>query len=179
MRGRIDRHRRRLGRGILAASGIVFALFLNQAPAFGQASAEAHDLPSGRTATTISAVGTLLSIPLMFLGRDAAALGAVGILTGPSIGYFYGGCWGRGLFSTGLRTAFSFIMAAILYDNETNAGFSVWLGGMALSAIYDIATVKKAVNKRNQAKLARRKLDVALAPFAVRKGAGVQLRLSF
>lgn len=61
---------------------------------------------------------------------------------------------------------------------RTRAFLSGW-GGMALSAIYDIATVKKAVNKRNQAKLARRKLDVALAPFAVRKGAGVQLRLSF
>lgn len=40
-------------------------------------------------------------------------------------------------------------------------------------------TVKRAVHKRNEVRMARRKLSVAMAPFVMPKGAGVQIRLSF
>jgi len=50
---------------------------------------------------------------------------------------------------------------------------------MAGSIIFDLVTVKKAVRKHNQAREERARLSVAVAPFALPKGAGVQLRMSF
>lgn len=44
---------------------------------------------------------------------------------------------------------------------------------------YDCATVKSAVRKHNAAHMARRGLNMALAPFPLRKGGGLQVRLSF
>ena len=50
---------------------------------------------------------------------------------------------------------------------------------MAATAVYDLATVKKTVHRRNEVRLARRKLKVAVTPFALPRGAGVQVQLSF
>ncbi|NTV80925.1 MAG: hypothetical protein HGA24_05835, partial [Candidatus Aminicenantes bacterium] len=54
-----------------------------------------------------------------------------------------------------------------------------WLGGMAASAVLDMVTVGRTVRRHNQTILARRGLNVDVSPFAVPKGGGLQLRLSF
>ena len=82
---------------------------------------------------------------------------------------------------TGLRTVGTFVLLGIaLEDDEEGPGaVYAWIGGMALSAIIEMATIGKAVRKHNERLLARRGLNVAVAPFALPKGAGIQLRLSF
>ena len=83
---------------------------------------------------------------------------------------------------TGLRVGVS--MAAIAYslenDEEDNTAVGVLMVGTLIgSAIYECATVKSAVRKHNAARLAKRNLKLAVAPFAVRRGAGLSVQLSF
>jgi len=53
------------------------------------------------------------------------------------------------------------------------------LGTVIGSAIYECATVRSAVRKHNAARLAERDLKLAVAPFPVRRAAGLNVRLSF
>ena len=152
-------------------------------------------LPKETTAFTLSLTGALASWGMMLVFAAAASdegestiisvLGGVaiaGIMVGPSLGNFYGGCWGRGLLMTGLRVGAS--VAAIAYsmyydESDNTAVVALWLGTLIGSAIYECATVKSAVRKHNAARLAKRNLKLAVAPFPVRRGAGLSVQLSF
>jgi len=152
-------------------------------------------LPKETTAFTLSLTGALASWGLMLVYAAAApeegestiisVLGGVaiaGIMVGPSLGNFYGGCWGRGLLMTGLRVGASVaaIAYSLYYDEADNTAVGVlWLSTLIGSAIYECATVKSAVRKHNAARLAKRNLKLAVAPFPVRRGAGLSVQLSF
>jgi len=139
---------------------------------------EGGKLPSENTAFLISAGGAALGLFISGL-----------VFVGPSLGFFYGRCWGRGLAHVGLRFAAAIVVAGFALSAELNdsgeetkvalgvAGVCVYLG----SVIWDLATVKKAVRKHNAAVRARKGLDVAVAPFilAKAKGAGIRMQLSF
>lgn len=150
-------------------------------------------LPSENTAFTLSLTSTLASWGLLALtsaGGEAPSettsaiqyIAAAGIFTGPSLGFFYGGCWGRGLLTTALRLGVTLAFAAYAVNNDeqdlTGLGLAS-VGFFVASSIYDCATVKSAVRKHNAAHVARRGLNLAVAPFPLRKGAGLQVRLSF
>ena len=150
-------------------------------------------LPSENTAFTLSLTATLASWALFALSSStgdapseaSSAVGyisAVGIFAGPSLGFFYGGCWGRGLLTTALRLGVTYAVAAYALNNDeedlTGLGLA-FVGVFVASSIYDCATVRSAVRKHNAAHMARRGLNMALAPFPLRKGAGLQVRLSF
>jgi hypothetical protein len=177
-----------LSRGLLIA---LLGLGLVAAPAVGQetpgggqppqAASQYNGLPSENMALALSAIGTIAAVASMFVW-----LGGYGNILAwsalPSLGFMYGGCWGRGLLTTGLRLGATFLVLgyAFNHDEDNLEGLRfAYLGGMALSAIIDIATVKKAVHKRNEARLARRGLKLAVAPFALPKGGGIQVRMSF
>lgn len=189
--------------GFLAAALLVTSLAAAPFPAGDdtgiQASAPANakllGLPKEKTAFTLSLAGTVASWSLMVFiwagatadepSEFASALGIAavpGIMVGPSLGSFYGGCWGRGLLLTGLRLGAS--VAAIAYQMENDeadntAVWALWLGTLIGSAIYECATVKSAVRKHNAARLAKRGLKLGVSPVAVRKGAGLNVWLSF
>jgi len=189
--------------GILAAACLVACLLAApltaQDDAGAQASspvtAESLGLPKEKTAFTLSLTGALASWGLMLVSFAAAtgdapseissALGiaaVAGIMIGPSLGCFYGGCWGRGLLMTGLRVGVS--VAAIAYslenDEADNTAVGVlWLSTLIGSAIYECATVKAAVRKRNAGRLAKQGVKLDVAPFLARRGAGLSVQLSF
>ncbi len=64
-------------------------------------------------------------------------------------------------------------------ESDNTAVVALWLGTLIGSTIYECATVKSAVRKHNAARLAKRNLKVAVAPFPVRRGAGLSVQLSF
>jgi len=152
-------------------------------------------LPKETTAFTLSLTGTLASWGLLLVYAAAvpeegettlaSVLGSVaivGIMVGPSLGNFYGGLWGRGLLMTGLRVGVSVaaIAYSMYYDEADNtAVVALWLGTLIGSAIYECATVKSAVRKHNAARIAKRNMKLAVAPFPVRRGAGLSVQLSF
>jgi hypothetical protein len=138
-----------------------------------------HGLPSETMAVTLSVIGTAVAAASLWSGNGWVML--AGLSIGPSMGFLYGNCWGRGFFSAGLRLGATFALAAFaLSDDEHSETFGIaWIAGMAASAIIDMATVKMAVRRHNDRILARRGLNVAVSPFALPKGAGVQVRLSF
>jgi hypothetical protein len=151
-------------------------------PIWPRAAAEvsAFRLPSENTAFTLSAVGTLAGVVMPLMSREWGW----GILAtwcvGPSLGFLYGGCWGRGLATAVLRFGFTLAVAVAAFNDETNDSLGyAWIGGMAALAALDLATVKRAVRNRNRRRMAGRGLQLDVSPFAVPKGAGVRLRLSF
>jgi len=178
-----DLNKGRRGRAGTPSRGLLIALLglgLVAAPAVGQET-PGGGLPSENTALALSAIGTIAAVASTFVW-----LGGYGNILAwsalPSLGFMYGGCWGRGLLTTGLRLGATFLVFgyALNHDEDNLAGLGyAYLGGMALSAIIDIATVKKAVHKRNEARLARRGLKLGVAPFALPKGGGIQVRMSF
>ena len=185
--------------GIIAAEFLVACLLAAPltaqddigAQASSPVTAESLGLPKEKTAFTLSLTGALASWGLMLVSiavapedvpSEMGVAAVAGIMIGPSLGCFYGGCWGRGLLMTGLRVGVS--MAAIAYslenDEEDNTAVGVLMVGTLIgSAIYECATVKSAVRKHNAARLAKRNLKLAVAPFAVRRGAGLSVQLSF
>jgi len=150
-------------------------------------------LPSENTAFTLSLSATLASWGLLALtsaGGEAPTettsaiqyIAGVGVFTGPSLGFFYGGCWGRGLLTTAVRLGVTLAVAAYALNHDEQDLTGLGLAGIGIfvaSSIYDCVTVKSAVRKHNAAHLARRGLNLAVAPFPLRKGAGLQVRLSF
>jgi hypothetical protein len=165
------------------------------AQASSPVTAESLGLPKEKTAFTLSLTATLASWGLMLVSFAAAtedapsefssALGiaaVAGIMVGPSLGCFYGGCWGRGLLMTGLRLGASVAMIAYSLENDEADNTAVgvlWLSTLIGSAIYECATVKSAVRKHNAARLAKRNPTLVVAPFPVRRGAGLSVQLSF
>jgi hypothetical protein len=157
--------------------------------------AESLGLPKEKTAFTLSLTGTLASYGLLLAYAAASSegggstitsvlgwIGGAGIMIGPSLGNFYGGLSGRGLLLTGLRvgTTVAAMAYTMYYDESDNtAVVALWLGTLIGSTIYECATVKSAVRKHNAARLAKRNLKVAVAPFPLRRGAGLSVQLSF
>ncbi len=190
----------------LRLSATVLALNLAAAPLLAQALPGAQTpsavdsrslhLPSEKTAFTLSLSGTLVSYGLLFISMGSGGTGdapsevssgiglagIAGAMVGPSLGSFYGGCWGRGLLMSGLRlgACMAVLAYSLNHDEENLTALGIGLVGvMVASSVYECATVKSAVRKHNAAHMANRGLNVVLAPFALRKGGGVQVRLSF
>ena len=135
-------------------------------------------LPSANTAFGLSVAGTVAALASMYSRNGYVAW--AGITFGPSLGFFYGGCWGRGLLTAGLRVVVTFAALAVaLNDGLSKSWEFVWLGGLAGSAILDLATVRRTVLRRNARVRTRRGLQLDMSPFAVPKGGGVRLQLSF
>ena len=167
----------------LFALGLVVSPVAGQEQPAGQArwpsDFDYRGLPSESMAVALSLIGTAGAVASLYSDNGWVAL--AGSSLGPSLGFMYGGCWGRGLITSALRLGAT--IAVVLYSvehDEAGPGLGYgWIGGMALSAIIDVATVRKAVRKHNNRLLARRGLNIGVAPFALPKGAGVQVRLSF
>jgi len=150
--------------------------------------ARSAGFPSERTAFTLSLATTLASWGLLLgawrtvSGGSSGIVLTAGIMVGPSFGSFYGGLWGRGLLWTGLRLGVSALALSYSrnHDEEDNTNLNVlMLVTLVGSSIYECATVKSAVRKHNAARLARRGTNLALAPFLLPNGAGLQVRLGF
>ncbi len=176
------------GRVRLAACAL-FGLGLIVLPAAGQdrpadqaswqKDVDYRGLPSESMAVALSVIGSAAAVASLYSDNWGVAL--AGLSLGPSLGFMYGGCWGRGLMTSALRLGATIALATYVLDHdEAGPGLAyVWIGGMALSAVIDAATVRKAVRKRNDRLLSRRGLNVGVSPFALPKGAGVRVRLSF
>jgi len=166
--------------GLCLAAAPLLAQDGSGAQASSPSTERAPGLPSEKMALALSLGGTLVSWGLMLSTHSLAAW--AGVMVGPSLGSFYGGCWGRGLLLTGLRVGvwgatFAYVLE---HDEQKNtAAFVLMLGTLIGTTIYECATVESAVRKRNAARLAKQNLKLAVAPFALRKGAGLQVRLSF
>jgi hypothetical protein len=167
----------------------MLGLALVMTPAYGQSPAfslaqgptrvDNYGLPSEGTAMALSVLGSAVAVVSTLSGNGTLAL--AGLTFGPSLGFLYGGCWGRGLLSAGLRLGATFAMVMIALSND-GAGYVLaysWIGAMTASMIYDLATVKSTVRRHNAALMARRGLKVGVSPFAMRKGGGVQVNLGF
>lgn len=155
-------------------------------------------LKSETKAFNLSFFGTLIPVGLgaasLAVDRSGVAtlvLVPIGIIIGPSLGYFYAGKSGRGLATAGLR--FLLIPGVALAsfatcgwdcgegDSGYDAAWIILIVGEALvvaSAVYDIATVKKAVRKRN---LAWGDKNWIIAPkyFAESGAGGVEIKIKF
>jgi hypothetical protein len=178
--------KRGLGR---RTAGVLAGLALALVPVFGQTPSSSlsqgqpvpadYGLPSENTAMTLAVVGSAFAVASVFSENGYVALG--GLCLGPSLGFMYGGCWGRALLSSGLRFAGTFVALSVLFDDDEDSGgvVTAWLVGMSASIVLDLATVRSAVHKRNAAIMARRGLTVGVSPFALPKGGGLQVRLSF
>jgi hypothetical protein len=190
MRNRTRGMKGRVGWCLQWFAFILLGLGLVILPTAGQDRPEGQDqprpavaysgLPSENTALTLSVIGTLAGVTCFLTDVSWFSLG--GIALGPSLGFMYGDCWGRGLMTAVLRFGGTFaVLLAALENDESDLSVLAWgwIGGMTALAVLDVATVKKAVHRRNEVRMARRKLNVAMAPFVLPKGAGVQLRLSF
>jgi hypothetical protein len=178
--------KRGLGRrtaGVLAVMALALVPVFGQTPSFrlsqGRPAPADYGLPSENTALTLAVVGSALAVASVFSENGYVALG--GLCLGPSLGFMYGGCWGRALLSSGLRFVATFVALSVLFnDAEDSGGVAMaWLVGMGASIALDILTVRSAVHKRNAAVMARQGLTVGVSPFALPKGGGLQVRLSF
>ncbi len=177
---------------LLAASVVLGSLALPAAAEESQASVPSGlNIRSENKAMTTSLIGTFATWGLMVGAWSAGAyeLGAVGFFAlpvGPSLGYFSTGLKGRawgGLAIRALGLAGVIGGFALAWDDDgDNAGpAALFFGGGALvvgSTIYDLATLKKAVRKRN-GRIQGASLNVApvLAPKS--KTVGLSLQLGF
>jgi len=152
-----------------------------------------------KTAFLLSLAGTALPLAALVTGAAAAAhlhsIGLVGVLVGPSLGYFYGGLAWRGLLGIGIRTV-GVALAIVAFSGFWNETWSPWFPGdsvddenwkaglligagiMLGSAIWDLVAVKGAVHKRN---LKMRDRTLAFAPLLNprTKTVGIRICLSF
>jgi len=141
-----------------------------------------------------SLVGTAVPLAAVAAGAagagDLGAAGMVGLLFGPSLGYFYGGLFWRGLLGIGIRSVGAGVMMIAFlgswfegWGGDANAedwgtlalvGAGIMLG----SATWDLAAVKGAVNRRN---IRLQEKTFALSPFLNprTKSVGLSIRLSF
>jgi hypothetical protein len=145
-----------------------------------QAPSDIRGLPSDRTAILLSAAGTAAAVLSVFASHEVSSFSLVPLFAGPSLGAMYGGLWGRALLFTGLRLVGTYAFAIAASSDEAGIGLAyAWIAGMSLSAVIEIATIGKAVHDRNERRLARRGIALGVSPFAVPKGAGLNLSLSF
>lgn len=131
-------------------------------------------------------------------GTPEVVLILSGITVGPSTGYFYGGKTARGFTGIGVRVGIGAVTAMAAAGAAANAakdnqGFGfpeleaamsvgvVGAGIIAISAIYDIAAVRSAVEKRNSELINRSQTSVKMFPkyFADSGAGGLQLTVSF
>ncbi len=182
----------RIRKGTALAAALGLALALSAAPAAnGQTGAapragmagDVSGLPSENTAVALGAVGALAGVFLPLVDSQGSGGGWALLTTwcaGPSLGFFYGGCWGRGLLTTGLRFGLCLAGALAALDSDNYGGIVyLWLGGMAATTMWDLVTTRRAVRKRNQRIAARQGLRLEVAPLVLRKGAGLKLQVSF
>jgi hypothetical protein len=152
---------------------------------------------SPNTAFWWSLLGTVVPVAAVAAGAagagDLGSAGMVGLLFGPSLGYFYGGLVWRGLLGVGVRA----IGVGVMFMAFLGEWFNAWggdnggangedWGAVALvgagimlgSAIWDVAAVKGAVNRRN---IRLQEKTFALSPFLNprTKSVGLSIRLSF
>jgi len=171
-----------------SAAGILLVAFLVTVPVAGQSLPEGQapalpgvsypGLPSANTALGLTVAGTVAALVSMYSRNGYIAW--AGLTFGPSLGFFYGGCWGRGLLTAGLRFCVTAAAIAVAFNDDLDETWGyMWLGGLAVSAVVDMATVKRAVSKHNARIAARRGLQLNASPFVLPKGAGVRLQLSF
>ena len=109
-------------------------------------------LKSESRAFNWSLLGTLVPLPTLVLAFP-------GIIVGPSLGYFYGGMPGRAWTGIGLRTAALggiIIGLLICWNCGPEASYTTnWIvlvssaGLLVGSAVYDIASIKKAIRNKN------------------------------
>jgi hypothetical protein len=149
-----------------------------------------------------SFAGTAVPIAAMAVGAagggDLGQIGLAGLLVGPSLGYFYGGLAWRGLLGIGIRGLCAGIILAegwalaeefarlilpwnVLGKNRAESGVFLAVGAGVMmfgSAIWDLVSVKGAVNERN---LKMRDWAVAFAPLLNlrTRSVGVLVQLSF
>jgi hypothetical protein len=74
----------------------------------GAAPADEPRSPLVATALAAAPIGLSVALGIAAAETDSDALGfaaTTGLLVGPSLGHFYAGEWGRGLFTAGARTA--------------------------------------------------------------------------
>ena len=149
-------------------------------------------------AFNLSFFGTLIPVGLgaasLAVDRSGVAtlvLVPTGIVVGPSLGYIYAGKSGRGLATAGLR--FLLIPGVFLAsfatcgwdcgegDSGYDAAWMILIVGEALvvaSAVYDIATVKKAVRKKNQS-LGKKNWMIMPKYFSKSGAGGVEIKIKF
>jgi hypothetical protein len=144
----------------------------------GQPPPADHGLPSEDTAMALTVIGTVAAVASFCTGNGWVFM--AGLTFGPSLGFFYGGCWGRGLLSSVLRLGATIALFAWAFNEEASAApGTLWLAAMGTSVIFDMLTVKKAVRKRNASVMARRGVKVGVSPFALPRGGGIQVQVSF
>ncbi len=131
-------------------------------------------------------------------GTPEVVLILTGVTVGPSVGYFYGGKTARGFTGIGVRVGIGALTAIAAAGAAANAakddqGFGfpeleaamsvgiVGAGVIAISAIYDIAAVRSAVEKRNSELIRRSQTSVRMFPkyFADSGAAGLSLNITF
>lgn len=168
--------------------GIRLALEMNpEAEGVQQGQPEESDrtfeLKSESAAFNASLLGTLIPLPTLILTLP-------GLIVGPSLGYFRSDLHGRAWLGIGIRTAgVGGVVSSFAIcgwdcgpgDDSYNLAWAVFLAGSAItvgSAIYDIATVKASVRKRNT-ELEQTPLSIAPVYFSESGtvGIGVSLRL--
>lgn len=166
---------------------------------------EIYTLRSENTALRWSVLGTLLptitgTLIVASSAEDGDNIGTLrfagmlftgGLIIGPSLGYFYSNCPGRGLSGIGVRTMGLIIaaegmaagMGGDIYGGEDFSGGAIAMtiigGGIFVGdMIYDFATVKKAVRDRNR-KSGLSSFYIAPAYFPKHNAAGVSVNLAF
>ncbi|MDH4197995.1 MAG: hypothetical protein OEW05_11335 [Candidatus Aminicenantes bacterium] len=133
MKAQINQGVLRAGRLLLVLVLGIFLVYLPVAAQEDKAAAPAPKVPglkSESLAFSISLAGALLP----WAGRLAGVRFAwIGVLIGPSLGYFYSGLWGRGLLGIGMRgLAGAAAVAGLVAVFIVPAGASLMLGGAAV-----------------------------------------------
>jgi hypothetical protein len=179
---------------------LTLSLGMISRPAFAQEFeiyGPSHQQPkSEEAALRYSLFGTLLPLgtgAIMgaageFGGSEIVIMGT-GLVVGPSLGYFYGGCPGRGVAGIGTRIGVSAATAVGMCIASKSGNGWVSLGGVvtvglagscfvAIHALVDVGEVKGAVREHS---LASTKTPIRVVPtyFADSGAGGLQLQLTF
>lgn len=134
------------------------------------------------------------------MGAAQIALIGSGIVVGPSVGYFYGGCSKKGISGAIIRLgtgAFTAFAVGSIKDKERNenAGlldfdmgpiirYAVGVVGCSvvlIQAVSDMARVRSAVEERNESLACQNGIKVSLSPifFADSGAGGLELQVTF
>lgn len=132
------------------------------------------------------------------LGTKELVLISGGLIIGPSVGYYYGGCAERGttglIIRLGAGAASALLLAPIVKGEGSNNSYNDFGGGIPymavcaigtsiilLDALADIMDVKYYVVKNNIRRAVKRGFNVTLVPkyFADSSATGMQLHVTF